>query len=152
MESINFNNIDYETLIVEDDKIISKIHELRINKLTPSNCITCFNGKEAIDYLDGRSENKRTLVLLDINMPVMNGWEFLEICQSKCYGFQIVVVIITSSLFDKERQRAKGYDLVKGYYSKPLKPHEFEEILSLERLTDPSQFQLTKIKKAFYQQ
>lgn len=129
LEFTNSSIFDYETLIVEDDKVISKIHQLRMNKLTPTNCVTCFNGKEALDYLDRRKENKRTLVLLDINMPVMNGWEFLENCQSRAYNFQIAVIIVTSSLFDKERQKAKGYELVKGYYSKPLKSPDIVEII-----------------------
>lgn len=122
------STFDYETLIVEDDKVISKIHQLRMNKLTPTNCIICFNGKEALDYLDSRKENKSTLILLDINMPVMDGWEFLDNCHSRAYNFQLVVIIVTSSLFDLERKKAKEYELVKGYYSKPLKPHEFIEI------------------------
>lgn len=124
----NTSTFDYETLIVEDDKVISKIHQLRMNKLTPTNCIICFNGKEALEYLDNRKENKSTLILLDINMPIMDGWEFLEICQSKMYNFQLAVIIVTSSLFDQERQKAKEFGLVKGYYSKPLKSHEFVEI------------------------
>ena len=124
----NTSTFDYETLIVEDDKVISKIHQLRMNKLTPTKCIICFNGKEAIDYLDNREENKNTLILLDLNMPVMDGWEFLEICQSRAFSFPIAVIIVTSSLFSQERLKAKRFKLVKGYYSKPLKPHEFVEI------------------------
>lgn len=110
----------YQILIVEDDKIISKIHQLRIKKLTSIECMACFNGKEALEYLDKRKKNRKTLVLLDINMPVMNGWEFLESCQSKDYRSDLIVVIVTSSLFEKDREKAERYELVKGYYSKPL--------------------------------
>lgn len=69
------------------------------------------------------------LVLLDINMPVMNGWAFLDACKVKKFGFHICVIIVTSSLFNEDCEKAKEYDQIIGYYTKPLKQERLKEVL-----------------------
>jgi CheY-like chemotaxis protein len=123
-----------EILIVEDDKVISKIHYLRVKKISSVDCVFCFNGKEAIDYLDGLQESKRILILLDINMPVMNGWEFLENCKTRAYNSRIEVIIVSSSSYKEDRKKAAGYEIVKGFYNKPLEAIGINEILSFQDL------------------
>ncbi len=82
------------------------------------------NGQEAIDGLSEIVEKGLALpnvILLDINMPVMNGWQFLEefkIREMDKHGIRIFV--ISSSINQDEIDRANAYDYVSGYIVKPL--------------------------------
>ncbi|WP_029036797.1 response regulator [Salinimicrobium xinjiangense] len=123
-----------EILILEDDLIIAKLQEYLVEKVCRRSPLIFKNGKEAIDYLDTRTERERDiLVLLDINMPIMNGWEFMEACEKRAYKFQIHVVIVTSSLFKEDCEKAKQFDGIIGYYTKPLKKEDMQEIMKLKK-------------------
>lgn len=119
-----------EILIVDDDPIIAKLHKFLVNKIGYNDPKTFRNGKEAISYLDIETkENKSFLILVDLNMPVMNGWEFLSICRSRPYAQQLNVVIVTSSSYREDREKAQEFDMVVDYYTKPLKKDSVAEIL-----------------------
>lgn len=118
-----------EILIVEDDIIVSRLHKFALSKMVDHEVRIALNGKEAIDHLDSRTESLgKILVLLDINMPVMNGWDFLIECNKRKYCEKIAVAIVTSSPFQEDARRAKKFEQVVGYYTKPLKPGHLEEI------------------------
>ncbi|MFD2518376.1 response regulator [Salinimicrobium flavum] len=124
-----------EVLIVEDDLIISRLHKHVIGKLVPEDPKIFLNGREALDYLDeGSGKEKEILVLLDLNMPVMNGWDFLKNCGLRPYSNKIHVVIITSSMFNEDSRKAAQFEQVIGYYVKPLKQEHLLEIMELEQV------------------
>ena len=85
------------------------------------------NGWEALEYISNNLSHNRgfsaksDLILLDLNMPVMNGFEFLEKFESWEQGFRdnIEVVVLTSSNSQSDIERVKAFD-VKSYLSKPL--------------------------------
>ncbi len=92
----------------------------------------CKNGREAIDYLDSvAGTTDEVLVLLDLNMPEMNGWDFLETCKERPYSEKIRVVVVTSSLFREDQKKAEAYEQVIGYFTKPLNTQNCQEILNL---------------------
>ncbi len=111
-----------EILIVDDDKIVALLHknQLRCSKIEPAPVI-CANGREALDYiLKNDRADKHFLILLDLNMPVVNGWEFLEKLKNDPPLSKINVVIVTSSINQNDHRKAQTYDRVIHYCRKPL--------------------------------
>ena len=122
---------EFEILIVEDDLIISRLHKFNLKGALDREVYTAENGKAALEYLDDVAEEKqKILVLLDLNMPVMDGWDFLEACHSRSYVDRLVVMVVTSSLFTEDNMRALNYPRVMGYYTKPLKREYIPQILN----------------------
>jgi CheY-like chemotaxis protein len=97
------------------------------------------SGQEALDYLSssampGCDENlypSPDLILLDINMPAMNGWEFLEEYKklNKDHHAKIMTVMLTTSLFPEDKVRAKEIPEISGFENKPLTIEKLEKIL-----------------------
>lgn len=126
-------------LLIDDDEINNFISIKLIKKaLLNTEIMACLNGKFAIDQLaDIQQKDPSKMpdyILLDINMPIMNGWEFLDefkrlnidpTGKSKIY-------IISSSVFSNDINRAKSYPLVKDFISKPLNVEKIKELFEVE--------------------
>lgn len=124
------NNKELQILIVEDDKIVSRLHKFSMTQASDNEVQIVGNGREALDYLDEVAGKKdKILVLLDLNMPVMDGWDFLKACHSRPYVNKLVVIIVTSSLFREDKARALKYRRVMAYYPKPLQRNTIPMIL-----------------------
>ena|SRR6218665_1442654 len=120
---MKFNDV----FVVDDDKIFHFI----IKKLLVNNNInvTPFffeNGLQAIEGIKSkidREESQPDLILLDINMPILDGWQFLEEFKSIKNKIQkeVVIYIISSSDNTVDRNRANDFkDEIKDYYLKPI--------------------------------
>jgi CheY-like chemotaxis protein len=112
----------FRTLIVDDDSIIIFIHKKLVGKcgypLAPE---TYLNGREALDNLMSTAdESSLSIVLLDINMPVMSGWEFLDAIQDKPFAKNMKVAMVTSSVDASDKLKAKTYSQVVGFLEKPI--------------------------------
>jgi CheY-like chemotaxis protein len=125
-------------LLVDDDEINNFISVKLIKKTVLNTEIsTCLNGKFAIDQLvDIQRRNPNELpdyILLDINMPIMNGWEFLD--EYKRLNIdpkgKTTIYIISSSVFNNDILKAKSYALVKDFISKPLSVDKIKEVISI---------------------
>lgn len=90
------------------------------------------NGKEAFDFIENNPDKKIDLILLDLNMEVMNGFDFLHKRKQMERVSRIPVVVLTSSHRDEDIQLA--YSLgANAYVEKPIDPKEFlKVILSIE--------------------
>lgn len=115
-------------MIVEDDPMISFLHKAILQKKEiEQDPLTFMNGKEAWDFLVNDSPDKYYLVLLDLNMPVLNGWQFLDKLEDQEHiASRTKVAIVTSSMNPADKERAKNYSMVEHYLSKPLL--QFSEI------------------------
>lgn len=127
-----------KVLIIDDDPILIMVCT-RLMKITgfSEEVMAAREGKEAIDKLRsliGQPEDELPkLILLDINMPVMNGWEFLsEYLRIIDQFSKIIPVFMLSSTIDQaDFDKAKTYHVVKGFYSKPLTKDNLFEIEGL---------------------
>lgn len=111
-----------EILVVDDDKVVALLHknQLRCSKIQPTPKI-CSNGREALDYLSKNdSPAKNFLILLDLNMPVVDGWNFLKKLKKDPPLAQVHVVIVTSSINNKDYLKAQTYQSVIHFCRKPL--------------------------------
>lgn len=114
-------------LCVDDDPITLMLCKKVILKANFSKeIIVAQNGQEALDLLIKIKNNKEDtfpeLVFLDLNMPVMNGWDFLnEISKNTLEEFKNTKVIILSSTIDPaDYEKSKEYKLITHFLSKPI--------------------------------
>jgi CheY-like chemotaxis protein len=122
-------------LLVEDDPITILVCD-RIMKMNSfaGKVKSCENGKFALEYLKevlvNDSEQAPEIIFLDINMPVMNGWDFLEEYEKiKTSLPQPPRIFILSSTVDPEDyKRAKSYTSVEDFISKPLSKENLDKI------------------------
>jgi len=120
-----------QILCVDDDPITLMLCKKVIIKSSFSNeIITSQNGEEALSYFNTikntDNKNKRIphpqLIFLDLNMPVMGGWEFLDHFNSQEFAeFSTIKVIVLSSTIDPEDlEKSKQYPMVVDFLSKPI--------------------------------
>ena len=115
-------------LLVDDDETSNFISHSVIDKLSLAEHIhQAINGKEAIEFLLNKCSKDSAIlcpevVFLDINMPVMNGLEFLSEFSKYDQSLPYVpkIFILTSSLNPEDKAYTDQYAMVKGYISKPL--------------------------------
>jgi CheY-like chemotaxis protein len=111
--------------VVENDYISSVITELIVKKNLFSSEVRCYaNGQWAFDELlltlrDGGA--LPDLIVLDLDMPLMDGWEFLDALANLASAQAIRVFVQTSSIQPDDRAKALSYKQVSGFFSKPLK-------------------------------
>lgn len=90
------------------------------------------NGKKAIENLKPlmvSGENIPQLILLDLNMPVMDGWQFLDEFTKIPTDSKTMLYIVTSSIDPEDIKRAKSYEVVSNYIVKPITVAKLDEIL-----------------------
>ena len=115
--------------MVDDDPIQNLItSQLISNQLDTQDYMVFNNGEEVLKEIE--NGNRPTVILLDINMPIMDGWEFLK--NYKKFKNKASVVLLTSSINSEDMNKSKEYDFVKGYYTKPVDLSSKKEIFSSE--------------------
>lgn len=121
-------------LLVEDDPITVMVCD-RIIKMSSfaTRVTSCENGKFAIDYLKeilNKVEDIPEIIFLDINMPVMNGWDLLDEFELIKGAFPKIprIYILSSTVDPEDYKRAKSYKAVVDFISKPLTKEFLDEI------------------------
>jgi CheY-like chemotaxis protein len=125
-------------LLVDDNDTSNFLNERLLKRMAITDEIKILsNGKNAFDYLEklnregkASSETKPELILMDINMPVVDGFEFLELYQNLDEQFRqdIMVAILSTSNHPQDTSRAKDFNAY--YITKPLTIDKVEVLLS----------------------
>ena len=119
-------------LLVDDDYATNHYHEIMLTEWNVAETIyKVDNGQEALDFLKNHPHDKPSLIMLDINMPVMNGFEFLEEYETldEHQKASFVVFMLTSSLHPKDISRAEQFESLDGYCEKPMTEAMIEDIM-----------------------
>lgn len=114
-------------LFVDDDKIQHMINKKNMLRFRPDLELFFFdNPFLALDWL---AKNKADLLLLDVNMPEMNGWEFLD--ELNKLKILVDVKMLTSSLDPDDIESSMSYTQISGFLIKPLQNEVISDILGL---------------------
>ena len=121
-------------LLVEDDRVDAMTLKRALKDLKVTNqLIHTTNGEEALEYLRDEANEKPCVIILDLNMPKMNGVEFLKIAKADEELRRLPVVILTTS--KDEWDRFQAFDLsVAGYIVKPADYKSFLEAIRTVQL------------------
>jgi len=127
-------------LIIDDDEPTNFFNQIIVEE---SGCtdriMVAQSGQQALDYLTKSVEQEDqegstpcpALIFLDINMPAMNGWEFMDKYKEldKKHHGKIIMVMLTTSLFPEDLVKAKEMPEISGYEHKPLTSEKLDRIL-----------------------
>ncbi len=125
-------------LLVDDDDIANFYNEDLLTGMNVAEQITIVNdGHEALEYLLKRGQYKDNtdplpcLIFLDINMPKMNGFEFLDAYSQEKDHEKVkqIVCMLTTSLHHKDQEKAESYSEISAYLSKPLDEEKVQSII-----------------------
>ncbi|NUM31081.1 MAG: response regulator [Bacteroidetes bacterium] len=131
--------MNLKVLIVDDDEVFIMVNTMMVKRSTIADDPVGFDsGKKALEYIEKNKDVDETiLIFLDINMPVMSGWEFLESLKNKNYSKEIYIVILTSSIDLSDHIKAKSYKLVIDFVEKIL---TLDACLRLKRMHQLAKF------------
>lgn len=120
-------------IVVDDDVTNNLICEFNIKSFDDTVSIELYTqpekALESIKEYDKTLKYSHTILFLDLNMPTMTGWEFLEEFEKICENIRehFSIYILTSSIEDFD-QEAANFPFVRGFYSKPLSKNYLKEI------------------------
>lgn len=126
MKKINF------AYIVDDDPLYVMLLQKLMGHVDFCDNLSIFkNGKEALDDLTDSHVNKKRLpevILLDLNMPILDGWQFLEKFVNIPFDQKITVYVVSSSINELDIQRVEAFKEVRNYIFKPVKKETLQTI------------------------
>jgi CheY-like chemotaxis protein len=122
--------------VIDDDNIYQYTARVLLESTGLAKKITSFyNGRDAISFFQ-KAENQNAeelpdMIFLDINMPIMNGWEFLEEYNKLHTSLPkpIMVYVVSSSVDSSDMQKSRSYEAVSDYLVKPVNRSKFLELM-----------------------
>lgn len=122
-------------LIIDDDEINNFIASKLIDKMPfKSKVSTCLNGELGINFIKScKEEEMPDIIFLDINMPVMNGWEFLDEYEESVKNTikkKISINIISSSVYSNDILKSETYNFINKFISKPLSIEKIQTLFN----------------------
>lgn len=117
-------------VIIDDDDTSNYITELMIKSVDSTCEIKCFsNPKIVLDQIKELGIDKETIILLDLNMTDMNGWEFLDIFERSGTGCKYVILLASSDI--NESEKIKKYPTIKYFFIKPFSICNLKSFMNL---------------------
>jgi len=119
------------TYLIDDDRLSIKLMSMLISKNDFCEEIISFhNPQTALEELKSNATNASKLpdvILLDLNMPVLDGWQFLDEFKLVTFAKKIVIFIVSSSIDPIDLEMVKNYPIVKNYIIKPLSSEKLKQ-------------------------
>ncbi len=125
-----------KTLMIDDDFFLLELHQMLIQMAGLEDYFyTVSGGREALDFLNNiqlKNEEPPKYILLDLNMPLMDGFEFMNQYQEHFANknFPTKIIIVTSSMRDSDYKKAMKFPFVIDYKTKPLPEKFIEKMIS----------------------
>ena len=121
--------INKPILLIEDDQVDVMTIRRALKEIAVANAlVTVENGEMALSYLRDPASERPCIIFLDLNMPIMNGLEFLQEAKSDPVLKAIPVIVLTTS--DEQQDKASSFNLgVAGYMAKPVDYRRFVEMM-----------------------
>ena len=119
-------------LLVDDNAADNRYHKIIIKAMNITEHIEiALDGEEAINFLKKESQTPPEIIFLDINMPKMNGWEFLDVYQELKaeQRANVMIVMLTTSSNPDDEKKAKQISEVTSFKTKPLTEEMLTELL-----------------------
>ncbi len=118
----------YKALLIDDSKPVSYFNKVVLERSNKFSSIELAgNGLEAVSILD--SGYTADVIFLDINMPVMNGWQFLEHYQQRVLNQTPIILLLATMPRQAEQDKLASYPFVKGVKKKMLSQEMLVEII-----------------------
>ncbi|AOB31420.1 chemotaxis protein CheY [Bordetella sp. H567] len=116
-------------LLVEDDTVDAMTVKRALKEISVANpLVRCENGEEAIAYLRDPANDVPCIILLDLNMPVMNGIEFLHVIKKDEQLRRLPVIVLTTS--EEQQDKINSFNMsVAGYIAKPVDYRQFVDVM-----------------------
>lgn len=114
-------------LIIEDDEITNFISKSTLEKYGFKNVIVALHGQKGLDILN--TSACPDIILLDINMPVLDGWDFLEAKERQHLCANVPIIITTSSGRPEDRLMASKFNNILEYMEKPIDFDKLNKII-----------------------
>ena len=124
----------FRAIVVDDDSVFRLVSSKHLDKHAHFQASGTFkDGRDVLDWLQAQSargsyDSMPHLMLLDINMPRLDGWGVMEAFNEEACSLSIKVVIITSSIDPQDYERSKRYQSVIDYMTKPLNKDKLDRI------------------------
>jgi len=127
--------MNLQPIVVDDDDIICFLVKKLLKLSNYPEPKSFLSAIDALDFIKKHETTQtRYAIFLDINMPVMNGWEFIETLESLSVISNYEIFILTSSINQNDKDKAFTYSSVKKFIEKPLRKNDLELLKENEYL------------------
>ncbi|KXX72415.1 hypothetical protein AVL50_02095 [Flammeovirga sp. SJP92] len=121
---------NYEIILVDDDAIANQISKIYLQRCKEDVSIQEFN--KSANFLHFLRKNREcNNILLDINMPLVSGWDILDEIDIVGLSDTYNIIVLSNSDLAQDRIRSKSYESVKAYISKPLNKDKTQKIFQI---------------------
>lgn len=123
------------TYIIDDDPIFVIVLKKLLSKMNIFKEVKNLkNGLDALNDLNNVNEDKKKfpdVIFLDLNMPVLDGWQFLEELQKTPYKDKLNIYVVSSTIDNREIIKCENYESVKNFISKPTNSDDLNKALGI---------------------
>ncbi|RIV37703.1 response regulator [Flagellimonas lutimaris] len=123
-----------EILLVDDDDVTNFVHQHMIKIRFPNIPIRIeSNGAAALEYILKKPFNEY-LILLDLNMPVMSGLDFLKAIENDVHRFNLKIYVLSSSIDLRDKHEVDAFSHVESFLQKPLRDNLLDELINTYKI------------------